>query len=77
MRFGPEHKFYVVVNPTEHSTLEDIVFRRMMIGFDADQGRAMYDDVAAIAAEEWDWSPDQKTQQLAQLTTYADSLRTG
>ena len=27
MRFGPDHKFYVVVNPTEHSTLEDIVFQ--------------------------------------------------
>ena len=27
MRYGPDHKFYVVVNPREHSTLEDIVFQ--------------------------------------------------
>ena len=55
--------------------LEDVVFRRMMIGFDADQGRALYDEVAAIAAAEAGWSSEQKTQQLDQLAEYAESLR--
>lgn len=27
MRYGPQEKFWVVVDPTEHSTLEDIVFQ--------------------------------------------------
>lgn len=56
-------------------TLEDVVFRRMMIGFDADQGRALYDEIAAIAAAEAGWGSAQKTQQLDQLAEYAESLR--
>ncbi len=56
-------------------TLTDVVFRRIMIGFDADQGRSMYKDVAAIAAAEAGWSPGQQAQQLDELTTYAESLR--
>ncbi|MCK4415111.1 MAG: hypothetical protein KAY32_16385 [Candidatus Eisenbacteria sp.] len=27
MRYGPDHKFWVVVDATRHSTLEDIVFK--------------------------------------------------
>ncbi len=56
-------------------TLEDIVFRRTMIGFDADQGRTLYDDIAAIAAAEAGWSSEQKAQQLKELAEYAESLR--
>lgn len=56
-------------------TLTDIVFRRMMIGFDADQGRALYTEIAAIAATEKGWSPNRKTQQLEALMEYAESLR--
>ena len=58
-------------------TLTDVVFRRMMIGFDADQGRIMYSEVAAIAAQEAGWSPEQQAQQLDGLTKYAKSLRVG
>ena len=58
-------------------TLTDIVFRRMMIGFDADQGSKMYPQVAAIAAREAGWSPEQQAQQLDGLTQYARSLRVG
>ena len=58
-------------------TLEDIVFRRMMIGLDADQGRPLYDEIAALAAAEADWSPEQTTQQLNDLNEYARSLRVG
>jgi glycerol-3-phosphate dehydrogenase len=56
-------------------TLTDIVFRRMMIGFDADQGRELYDEIATIAATEMSWSESEKSQQLEALTEYAESLR--
>lgn len=56
-------------------TLEDVVFRRMMIGFDADQGRRLYEEIAALAATEKGWRPEHKSQQLAQLNEYAESLR--
>jgi len=56
-------------------TLDDVVFRRMMVGFDADEGRALYDEIAAIAAAEAGWSSAQRTQQLAKLAEYAESLR--
>ena len=56
-------------------TLTDIVFRRMMVGFDADQGRSMYNEIAALAAAEAGWSTQQEKQQLAMLEQYAGSLR--
>jgi glycerol-3-phosphate dehydrogenase len=58
-------------------TLEDIVFRRMMIGFDPDQGRGLYEKIAALAATEAGWSEEQKMRQIEQLTEYAESLRVG
>jgi hypothetical protein len=48
-----------------------------MIGLDADQGRPLYDEIAALAAAEADWSPEQTTQQLNDLNEYARSLRVG
>ncbi len=56
-------------------TLIDIVYRRMMIGLDADQGRALYDAVAALAATEFKWDPGQTASRLAELRTHSDSLR--
>jgi glycerol-3-phosphate dehydrogenase len=58
-------------------TLSDIVFRRMMIGFDADQARNLYQEIAAIAAAEAGWSPSHTKQQLEDLDEYAESLRVG
>ena len=58
-------------------TLEDIVFRRMMVGFDADQGRPMYDEIAVLAAAEAGWSHEQTMQQVQDLNGYAQSLRVG
>jgi len=58
-------------------SLEDIVFRRLMVGLDADQGRHLYDDIAAIAAAETGWSPETLMQQLDALNRYAESLRVG
>ena len=58
-------------------TLSDIVFRRMMIGLDADQARSHYEDIAALAAAEAGWSPEQSRQPLEELEEYAESLRVG
>jgi glycerol-3-phosphate dehydrogenase len=56
-------------------TLTDIVHRRMMIGLDADQGRPMYERIAAAAAQELDWDDAGREAQLAALRQYSDSLR--
>ncbi len=58
-------------------SLTDIVFRRMMIGFDPDQARGLYEEIAALAAAEAGWSPEQTKQQLDELAEYAKSLRVG
>ena len=58
-------------------TLADIVFRRMMVGLDADQGRPMYAAIADIAAREHDWDEQEKANQVRGLVAYADSWRVG
>ncbi len=55
--------------------LADIVFRRLMIGFDPDQGRGMYDALADIAAGEFGWDAAARGQALAELVAYSDSFR--
>lgn len=55
-------------------TLTDIVFRRLMIGLDADQGRPMYERVADIAADENGWPSERRAAELASLLAYSDSL---
>lgn len=57
------------------TTLTDIVFRRMMIGLDADQGRSLYDAVASAAAAEFGWEAAQQKREFQLLVDYADSLR--
>jgi glycerol-3-phosphate dehydrogenase len=57
------------------TTLADIVFRRMMIGFDADQGRPHYEAIASRVASELKWSSDVLRMELDELVDYADSLR--
>ena len=56
-------------------TLADIVHRRLMIGFAADQGRALYEIIAAIAASELRWSDAERLAQLELLRQYSDSFR--
>ena len=34
MRYGPDHKFWVVVDPTPHSTLDDLVFEASLRDLD-------------------------------------------
>lgn len=54
--------------------LTDIVHRRLMIGLAADQGRPLYETVAAIAASEFGWDDAERHAQLAELRRYSDSL---
>lgn len=56
-------------------TLEDIVYRRCMVGLDSDQGRALYAAIAEIAADELGWDNSEKSRQLEALRAYSDSLR--
>jgi len=56
-------------------SLTDIVFRRLMVGLDADQGRPLYTAIADIAAHEFEWGVDEKSREIDQLTDYSESLR--
>ena len=56
-------------------TLTDVVFRRTMIGLDADQGRPLYEAVADVAASECRWGAEEKARQLDDLRTFSDSWR--
>ena len=55
-------------------TLSDIVYRRMMIGFDADRGRPYYGDIAEIAGSELGLDAEGTRAQLKALEKYSDSL---
>jgi len=59
------------------ATLTDIVFRRAMVGLDADQGRPLYDEIAAVAAAEKGWDEAEKARQRDELVGYSDSLVVG
>lgn len=56
-------------------TLIDVVYRRTMIGLSADQGRAMYAEVAALAAKACAWDADETASQLEALNSYSKSFR--
>lgn len=55
-------------------SLTDIVHRRLMLGLNADQGRPLYEIVAAIAADEFGWNENERHSQIKSLHTYSDSL---
>ena len=56
-------------------TLTDIVYRRMMIGLDADQGRPHYAKIAELAAAELGWDGSRVADELRALRATADALR--
>ncbi len=56
-------------------TLADITHRRLMTGFDADQGRPGYGRIANVAAKELGWSDEQKQAELDALVRFSDSFR--
>ena len=55
-------------------TLVDIVHRRLMLGLDADQGRPLYEVIAAIAADAFGWADDERRAELRTLEAYSDSF---
>jgi glycerol-3-phosphate dehydrogenase len=56
-------------------TLSDIVYRRLMTGLDADQGRPDYERIATIAAREHSWTEEERRSQLNALIAYSDSFK--
>ncbi len=63
------------VNEEMARNLTDIVFRRLMLGLSADQGRAMYEDIATLAADVCQWDRKQRADELESLRAYSDSFR--
>ena len=56
-------------------SLTDIVHRRLMIGLSADQGVALSDEIAEIAAREAGWNHSEKERQLDELRKYNARLK--
>ena len=73
----PEAEVAWVIAEELPRTLTDIVYRRTMIGLDADQGRPHYARVAGIAAAEFGWDDARRNAELQALCSYADSLQVG
>ena len=73
----PAAEIAFVIAEEMPKTLADIVYRRMMIGLDADQGRALYDAIAEIAAKEFGWDAQRIAAELRALIEFSDSLRVG
>ena len=63
------------VNEEMARTLTDIVYRRLMLGLSADQGRAMYEDLATLGAAACGWDEKQRADELDSLRAYSDSFR--
>ena len=53
----------------------DLVHRRLMIGLSADQGSALYEKIADIAARESGWSESEKKRQLKNLAKFNSRLK--
>ena len=71
----PKAEIAFVIAEELPRTLIDIVYRRMMIGLDADQGRPHYDRIAELAAAEFGWGDRRRADELRSLRAYSDSLR--
>lgn len=56
-------------------SLSDVVHRRLMLGLSADQGRPLYEKIAALAADEQRWEASRTASELEALLGYSDSLR--
>ena len=55
-------------------TLADLVHRRLMLGFDADQGRSLYRALADEAARAGGWTAERRQAELDALSAYSDSF---
>ncbi|MEO1246306.1 MAG: glycerol-3-phosphate dehydrogenase [Pseudomonadota bacterium] len=59
----------------EHAkNLVDVVHRRLMLGFDADQGRRYYASLIRVAAEHFSWDETRQARERSELERYADSF---
>jgi glycerol-3-phosphate dehydrogenase len=56
-------------------TLIDIVHRRLMLGLNCDQGRALYNSIATITGDEFNWNGEKRSAELDGLNAYSDSFR--
>jgi glycerol-3-phosphate dehydrogenase len=56
-------------------TLTDIVYRRLMLGLRADQGRKLYEDVARLAAVACNWNDQRRKKELDALRAFSESFR--
>ncbi|MDJ0938238.1 MAG: glycerol-3-phosphate dehydrogenase [Woeseiaceae bacterium] len=66
-----------VAGNEEIRTLADVIYRRMMLGLDADQGRPHYPAIAGIVARECGWDDSRRERELDALVAYSDSLLPG
>ena len=71
----PEAEIAFVIGEELPRTLIDIVYRRMMTGLDADQGRPHYARIAEVAAAEFGWEDTRRDAELHALRAHADSLQ--
>ena len=55
-------------------TLADLAHRRLMLGFDADQGRSLYRALADEAARAGGWTAERRQAELDALSAYSDSF---
>ena len=71
----PAAEIAFVVAEEMPRTLIDVVYRRTMIGLDADQGGPLYERIATIAAAEFGWDDTKVVHELQVLRDYSESLR--
>ncbi len=55
--------------------LEDLLYRRTMLGLGADQGESLYEAIASIAAQELGWDKTQRQAELDALGAFSNGLR--
>ena len=63
------------VNEEFARTLTDIVFRRLMLGLRADQGRILYEEVSTLAAAACNWDDQRRNKELDALRAFSESFR--
>jgi glycerol-3-phosphate dehydrogenase len=73
----PEAEVAYVIREELPKTLIDVVYRRMMIGLDANMGRPHYARIAELAAAEFAWDDARRDAELHALRLHTDSLHVG
>jgi glycerol-3-phosphate dehydrogenase len=63
-------EIYYVIKFEKAVTLVDIIYRRMMLGWSADQGIDLVDPIAGVAAAHFNWSNHERKSQVQALHHY-------